>query len=126
MLDEVLHSFWNLELLDIKGTEEPMLDEFIQTIWFKEGHYEVTLTWKDPHPPLPDNFELSRKRLMDLLRRLHENPAVMHEYDATIQNQLQQGIVEEVKEPNNPVRGTLHYLPHHAVIRTDKETTKVR
>ena len=124
-LDEVLHSFWNLESLGIKGTEEAVLDEFIQTIQFKEGCYEVTLLWKDPHPPLPDNFELSRKRLTGLLRRLQENPAVMHEYDATIQNQLRQGIVE-VKEPNNPVSGTLHYLPHHAVIQTDKDTTLVR
>ena len=31
-LDKVLHLFWNLELLGIKGKEEAVLDEFIQTI----------------------------------------------------------------------------------------------
>ena len=74
-LNEVLHSFWNLESLRIKGAEEAVLDEFIQTIQFKEGCYEVTLPWKDPHPPPPDNFELSQERLMGLLRRLQEIPA---------------------------------------------------
>lgn len=95
-------------------------------IQFKEGHYEVTLPWKVPLLPLPDNYELSRKRLMGLLHRLKQHPAVMHEYDETIQNQLQQGIVEEVSEPDNPVSGIVHYLPHQAVVRTDKETTKVQ
>ena len=35
-------------------------------------------------------------------------------------------MVEEVRKPDNPVNGKLHYLPHHAVIRTDKETTKIQ
>ena len=42
-LDEVLHTFWYLESLGINVTEEAVLDEFIQTIRFKEGRYEVTL-----------------------------------------------------------------------------------
>ena len=50
----------------------------------------------------------------------------MHEYDATIWSQLQLGIVEEVKELGYPADGKVYYLPHHAVVRTDKETTKVR
>ena len=35
--------FWYLESLGINVTEEAVLDEFIQTIRFKEGRYEVTL-----------------------------------------------------------------------------------
>ena len=62
---------------------------------------------------------------MGLLHGLQEILAVMQKYDATIQSQLQQGIIEKVKELNNPVSRTLHYLPHHAIIRTNKETTKV-
>ena len=73
---------------------------------------------------LPDNYELRFKRLQGLLRCLRECPAV--KYDAIIQNQLRQGVVEEVKKPDNPVKCKLHYLPHHAIIRTDKETTKIR
>ena len=41
-----------------------------------------------------------------------------------IQTQIEQGIVEVVKE-DGVSSGTVHYLPHHAVVRHDKDTTKV-
>ena len=34
--------------------------------------------------------------------------------------------MEEVSEPESGEVGRVHYLPHHAVIRRDKETTKLR
>ena len=42
-----------------------------------------------------------------------------------IQNQLEQGIVEVVRE-NDASSGTVHYLPHHAVVRRDNDTIKVK
>ena len=38
------------------------------------------------------------------------------------------GIIEKVElgEIDEPPRENLHYLPHHAVVRQDKEATKVR
>ena len=125
-LEHVLRSFWELESMGVRETEDSVLDEFTQTIHFKEGRYEVTLPWRDPHPPLPDNLELSKKRLGGLLRRLKKDPEIMREYDGIIQNQLQCGIVEEVDMAASTKTGRLHYLPHHAVIRKDKATTKVR
>ena len=50
----------------------------------------------------------------------------MKEYDAIIQDQLKQGIVEVVKDPEPPDAHTVHNLPHHAVVRQDKATTKLR
>ena len=50
----------------------------------------------------------------------------MHEYHTIFQTQSQHYIVEQVRQPHNPVVGQGHYLPHHAVIRKDKKTTKVR
>ena len=38
---------------------------------------------------------------------------------------MDKGIVEPVTE-TDPALSRLHYLPHHAVIRTDKTTTKLR
>ena len=44
-------------------------------------------------------------------------------YDATIQDQINKGIVEV---PNSETRlGNVYYLPHHAVIRRNKEMTKL-
>ena len=43
-----------------------------------------------------------------------------------IKEQLDRGIVEEVSESGLGEVGEVHYLPHHPVIRKDKQTTKVR
>lgn len=49
----------------------------------------------------------------------------MREYNSIIQDQLQKGITESV-DPSGDESTRVHYLPHHAVIRQDKETTKVQ
>ena len=70
MLDDRLKSFRDLESLGISNLERTVHDEFRDKICFTEGRYEVSLPWKDPHPPLPDNHQLSLKRLQGLLQRL--------------------------------------------------------
>ena len=70
-------------------------------------------------------IHLSRRRLTGLLRRLKQSTEILKEYTSIIRNQLEQGVVETVKE-NDVSSGTIHYLPHHAVVLHDKDTTKVR
>ena len=123
-LEDILHSFWRLESLGIESMEKTVLEGFVQSNCFKDGRYEVRLPWKEPHPPLPDNYKLSHRRLESLLHRLKHDPAVRQEYGTIIKTQIQQGIVEEVDQSHKPL-GEVHYLPHHAVIRKDKSTTKL-
>ena len=59
-------------------------------------------------------------------RRLRQSPERLLQYDAVIRGQLRQGVVEVVADPTQYVEGQVHYLPHHAVIRQDKQTTKLR
>ena len=121
-----LKRFWDLESLGISSSEQSVYSQFINTITFRRGRYEVHLPWKDTHPLLPDNYETSLKRLKNLLNRLKEDPNVLLEYDAVIKEQIKSGIVEEVSKPECGEVGRVHYLPHHAVIRRDKETTRLR
>ena len=51
--------------------------------------------------------------------------AILRECFSTIQDQIQQGIIEMV-DPSKECPDDIHYLPHHAVVWRDKETTKVR
>ena len=125
-LDAVLHSFWNLESLGISTPDSSVLEEFTKTIQFKAGRYEVALPWKEGHPPLPSNFDLSKKRLNSLICRLRQDKEVLQDYDNIIKTQLQKGIIEEVDSKNIGIIGQTHYLPHHAVVKKDRETTKVR
>ena len=123
--EAVLRSFWELESLGIQESSDSVYDHFISSISLKEKRYEVSLPWREYHEPLLDNYELSFKRLQSLLRRLKQNPAILKEYDAIIHDQLDKGIVEKVGQPDD-MPGRIHYLPHHAVIRQDKEMTKLR
>ena len=75
--------------------------------------------------PLRDNYLPSLRRLHGLLKWLRQNPELLRQYDSTIRDQLEKGIVESVpteEETTNPIL----YLPHHTVIRGDKYTTKLR
>ena len=86
---------------------------------------KVSLPWKEFHEPLPDNYQLSLKRLQGLLCRLRQDPAILKEYDRTIKDQLEKDIIETV-QVGEPTSDRVHYLPHHAVVRQEKTTTKLR
>ena len=51
---------------------------------------------------------------------------MLKEYDSIIQSQRSKGVVEEVNLQEETGIDQVHYLPHHAVVRRDKSTTKVR
>ena len=122
-LDVTLRLFWELESL---GITEPSPSPFENNISFVGDRYEVQLPWKSSHPLLPDNFEISKKRLWSLLARLRLTPKLLAEYDAIISSQLDQGVIQPVQKSNVGVMGHVHYLPHHAVIKQEKTTTKIR
>ena len=124
-LDNRIKSFWDLESFGISASEHSVYDDFGSSIQLVDGRYEVQLPWKEGHPALADNYKLCLRRLHGLTKRLKQDPAILQEYDATIKNQIQQGIVESV-EPSEDDPKCVHYLPHHAVVRQDKQTTKVR
>ena len=124
-LDRTLKKFWDLESLGVKQNEPSVYQDFQKDITFRDGRYEVSLPWKQSHPTLPGHYELALKRLGGLLKCLRHTPRVLCQYDAVIKDQLSRGIIEPVDEFKAPSH-QVHYLPHHAVIRSDKETTKLR
>ncbi len=123
-LDEQLRSFWELESLGIHE-DKTFYDDFTTSVVFRDGRYQVCLPWKEFHEPLPDNYSLSVKRMQGLLRRLRQDPEILKEYDRIINEQLEKGIVEIVPD-SEPQPAQSHYLPHHAVVRRDRTTTKLR
>jgi hypothetical protein len=127
-LEQDIKTFWDLESLGIKSNEPAVYDKFLNGITFDGDRYEVRLPFKETHPPLPDNYQLSRTRLESLVQCLKSSPEMLRQYDQVIQDQLQVNIIEAV---SNEERFTMkdsprkiHYLPHRAVLRTDKKTTK--
>ena len=110
-LETGLKRFWDLETLGIRDSEDDIYERFADNVSFKNGQYGVKLPWKEPHPPLPDNYQLSLKRLTGLLRWLQRDPQILSEYDAVIADQWDKGIVEVVKESGKEAGGKLIMYP---------------
>ena len=125
-LDDHLKRFWELESLGIMKDESSVYEKFVQQISFNGQRYQVSLPWKESHPPLPSNLGLCRKRLAGLLRKLRQTPQLLAEYDSVIKDQISKGIVKVVDDPHPSDDGRTHYLPHHGVVREDKATSKLR
>ncbi len=106
------------------GDQKVVHEEFLEQLRRdpEESWCESGLPWKRGHPPLPSNEANSLKRLGNLVQRLKKSNQ-FDEYDAIIQDQLEEGIVEPAHEPPS---GTVFYLPHHPVIRESAESTKMR
>ena len=121
-----LKRFWDLETLGIGEAEPDVYDKFLEGVSFKACRYEVELPWKEIHPDLPENYQLCQRRLWNLVKRLQQEPSVLKEYDGIIKEQLNKGIIEVVTDNDSSKLAKVHYLPHHPIIRKDKQTTKMR
>ena len=47
-------------------------------------------------------------------------------YIEVIREQETLGIIEQVEDPESSTGGRIHYLPHHAIVKNNNTTTKVR
>ena len=59
-------------------------------------------------------------------RRLKPDPEILRAYDKVIQDQLKKGIIERVSPNEESPVGKTCYIPHQAVIKKDRDTTKLR
>ena len=64
-------------------------------------------------------------RLNSLLKRIQGKPELLQKYDSIIKDQLEKEIIEEVNDRSEE-GCKKRYIPDHAVITPDRETTKVR
>ncbi|XP_064475330.1 uncharacterized protein LOC135389194 [Ornithodoros turicata] len=109
-------------------TAGEVLNRFNSTVRNVNGRYEVRLPWKDDinHGT---NERNARKRLKGLTDRLLRTHDLLKTYDDAICKYLIDGVAEKVPENeynHDQVDRPVYYLPHHAVIRTDRITTKCR
>ena len=122
-LEESTRRLWDYETLGIREDDE-VLEALKDATLFNGKRYEVSLPWKEGHGPLPSNYQNSMKRLKGQLERLKNDTEILDTYDAIIKEQEEAGIIERVArlDPSEKIL----YLPHHAVVRKDSKTTKVR
>ncbi|GBO42977.1 hypothetical protein AVEN_9049-1 [Araneus ventricosus] len=125
-----INEFWELENMGINSQENinlemQILEKFEESTTYTNGRYETKLLWKDDQSRLNNNYEIAKKRLFNLNDKFKRDKNLYLNYKEIIQQQLKDGIVEYANcEPNNTCPG--YFMPHHAAIREQKETTKVR
>ena len=79
----------------------------------------VKLPFREHNEILSDNFQNSNTRLVQLLNKL--NPEFLANYDEIIKTYEKENI-EKIETVGKP--GSVHYLPHHVVIKNERDRTK--
>lgn len=133
--DVAISNLWSLDVLGIQEpgkiksaqeTEEAVMKHFLNTVTQEEDkRYKVSMPWIEGHPPLPSNFELSRKRLLNITRKLN-NDNFYAAYDEVFDGWMKEGIIELDDAPFEISTHTGHFLPHHPVYKPNSTTTPVR
>ncbi|XP_045493291.1 uncharacterized protein LOC123692575 [Colias croceus] len=134
-INDLLKKFWELEESEVSSNsgvilteEEQKCEELYSKTTKKDdtGRYIVRLPFKTDNPQckIGKSEDIASKRFCNLERKLTRNPEFGKEYKAVIQEYLDLEHAEVV--PELEVSRDSVYLPHHAVVRTDKSTSKVR
>ena len=127
-LSRALRKFWDIESLGIQDKVDRTRDsEFLSDIRFEEteGRYEIQLPWKNSCAPKSDGYMMCSRRLFQLHSRLKKDEPLLREYEQTIRQQIESKIVQECEESQDP-EDCSHFLPHHGVIKQDRQMTKLR
>ncbi|XP_072946331.1 uncharacterized protein [Epargyreus clarus] len=133
--DDLLKKFWELEsdqesshkkhlTADEQRCEQIFSDT---TIRDESGRYVVKLPFRheDPSCKYGNTENIARKRFNALEKKFHYNPEFRNQYSNVIQEYIDLGHMERV--PDSEIRRSdVVYLPHHAVVRNDKSTSKLR
>ncbi|XP_037529425.1 uncharacterized protein LOC119406767 [Rhipicephalus sanguineus] len=132
-ITDELQKFWDLESMGItedpekKPSDDRVIQYIRETMEFKAGRYQVRLPWKE-NVTLCDNKAVAEKRLMQVTKKFWKNRDDLQAYDKAIREYFEKEIAENVEEPaGTDVRNKfVYYMPHQAVIKKERTTTKIR
>lgn len=127
-IERMITKFWDLEdiprdrLLD---TNDRICENHFITHTKRDetGRFSVKLPLKETPNCLGDSFHLAKKRLLNLERKFKRNPVLKLDYTKFITEYSQLKHLSPSKPHNT---GYSYYLCHHAVLKHDSESTKLR
>ncbi|XP_055633327.1 uncharacterized protein LOC129773709 [Toxorhynchites rutilus septentrionalis] len=129
-LRELLTNFWELESCkstSIFSVEETMCEEIYDctTVRDIDGKYIVTLPKKEHIiRQLRDSHDIALRRFHGLEKRFAADNNLKTQYTEFIEEYLAMGHMIEAPEEDSSQ--PLYHLPHHAIIKPDSTTTKLR
>ncbi|XP_062713178.1 uncharacterized protein LOC134290149 [Aedes albopictus] len=130
-IDELVNRFWQLEeVQQSKGWSpfERYCEEHSvrHTVRNADGRYVVKLPKREELlPQLEDNWYNATRRFYSLERSLARDPEKHAMYQKFVHEYQALGHMRKI-DPNERDSKPRYYLPHHAVIKMDSTTTKLR
>ena len=100
-------------------SDRKALEVWNKSLEVKDGHYVLSIPFKQTPPDLPDNKYMAAKRFEYLRRRMNSNPEFSQRYRDNMQAYIDAGYAERVHE-NTGSKGMVWYIPHHAVFNAKK------
>lgn len=129
-LSENLSKFWEIEenfnSKVLYSDEEKRCEEhFISTYQRNhDGRFVVSIPLKTPPDMLGDSQHGASKRFYNMERRLLSNPSLKNDYFEFIKEYISLGHMS--KSPDGNISDISYFLPHHAVMKEQSLTTKLR
>ncbi|KAI5754200.1 hypothetical protein M8J77_006697 [Diaphorina citri] len=107
--------FWDLDVIGIKDNaniseDDLALENFQSTLKYEDNRYYVNFPWKNDSRNIQDNYGLAVGRLRSLVKR-HSNDGILQTCKNIFQEQLRQGILEEVSNEKVEVEHIVNSRP---------------
>ncbi|GFV27196.1 uncharacterized protein TNCV_2720241 [Trichonephila clavipes] len=134
IISKQLSEFWDLknlgieaEVSDEENIDNDIMSEFKAGISHQNKRHKVKFPWKPNRKILLENTEeIAGKRFLKLRSRFNNDSSLFEDYKLVVHNYLSENIIECVPFEEENLKPNTFYLPHRAVIRTDKTTSKLR
>ena len=119
-----LKNLWDVESAGINKESYDIYKDFETELTFCDKTYLTKLPFRFYDEVIPNNFRTAKSRLNSLQRKFDKDPSLFEKYSGFIEDHKSQGIIQEVKDSRK--LGNVHYLPHQPVVRTERDTAKLR
>ena len=128
-INTVLQKFWEIDSSAIEGIplscENKRILEYTEnTIQLVDGRYRVSIPWKGDRMVLPNNYSMALRRLQSLEKTLEKKPEIAKSYQETICRYLEKGYIRKIEQKETSKASW--YLPHFAITKHGRTTTKTR
>ncbi|XP_006819133.1 uncharacterized protein LOC102802549 [Saccoglossus kowalevskii] len=92
-----------------------------ESISYVNGHYQISLPFRDDDVKLPNNKEYATKRLKGIEKKLRKYPEFYMDYTAFMESIISKGYAVKVHEDKlGRSDGKVWYVPHHGVYHPRK------
>ncbi len=127
---QILHRMWEVDSAigktAVSVQDEKIFDFLREELETRNGKYSLPTIWRLGHPNINNNFKYALTRLRSCIgSRQLRDPKIKREYATQIDEWQEKGYTEEVHS-EKPQEDRAYYLPHFAVVRLNKTTSKVR